>query len=286
MIGAIVVFYNPNVEQVNQLLGILDEEVSRIVIVDNSETSLENEFTSNKIKYIHFPENIGIASAHNQGIMYLKLCKEISHVVIFDQDSSIQAGLIGALYRAMENIEHQQVPIAAVGPQIICSFSNKAIMPKIQKNISQFFDISIVSQIIASGMMIKLSVVDYVGLKEDKLFIDGVDHEWCWRAKQNGFVVGVARNIKMIHTLGDKRSNFLGLTYKVSTPIRLYYQFRNLIILSKRSYVPSYWKLRHLSFMPLKFFLMSCFQDNKLLRLKFMLKGIYHGIFSQAGKYK
>lgn len=283
MIGAIVVLYKPDIEQVSIFLTSLFSQVSKIIIVDNSPNSNKSELLGVYTQYIHLSNNQGIASAHNKGLMALMSLKA-SHAVIFDQDSFIEPDLVDSLYSEMKKIQSSGIPIAAIGPQVICKYSNKAILPKVQKHTAVYENTSIVPQIIASGMLIDLSVIKDVGFKESDLFIDGVDHEWCWRARKKGYVVGINKHIHMVHTLGDKRSNFLGLSYKVGAPIRLYYQFRNLLILSRRSYVPLYWKFRHLAYMPLKFVLMSVFEENRVLRVNYMIKGIIDGLRGVKGK--
>ena len=111
------------------------------------------------------------------------------------------------------------------------------------------------------------------------------DYEWCWRARSMGFDVAKAKNVEMVHRLGDSRSKFVGITYKVGAPIRLYYQFRNIFLLSRRAYVPNYWKARCLFFMPIRFFLNSVMQKNRRNRAGFMLKGIYDGLLGRKGPY-
>jgi rhamnosyltransferase len=117
------------------------------------------------------------------------------------------------------------------------------------------------------------------------LFIDGVDHEWCWRAKQKNLMVAIAEKVEMVHRLGDSRSKFAGLTYKVGSPIRLYYQFRNVLILSRRGYVPWYWKCRNLAVLPIRFFANSLLQDHKVDRIKYMLCGLWDGLLKRKGAF-
>ncbi|HFP9739483.1 TPA: glycosyltransferase family 2 protein, partial [Escherichia coli] len=83
----------------------------------------------------------------------------------------------------------------------------------IQRDIQIFEGFSLTKQIIASGKLINLEVLDQVGFMEDDLFIDGVDHEWCWRAGRLGYKIAIIENAIMKHRLGDARGNFLGFTY-------------------------------------------------------------------------
>ena len=256
MIGAVLVVYKPDLALTERLLTRLYGQTEEVVIVDNSPTP--HDFTK-VIKHYHY---------------------------IHDQDSLIPSDMVFNLSSLLKASNKIKQNVVAIGPRIRCSFSDKKVNPKVQKEVFEYGDLVGVTQIIASGMMIDLSALDQIGLKDESLFIDGVDHEWCWRARSMGFDIAKAKNVEMVHRLGDSRSKFIGVTYKVGAPIRLYYQFRNILLLSRRPYVPTYWKVRCLFFMPIKLFLNSVMQKNRLKRLGFMLQGIIDGVLGRKGPYK
>ena len=70
MIGAVVVAYNPDFALTKDLLVQVQSQVDKLVIVDNSPQSSDLSFLPADFDYIHFPENVGIAKAQNQGIKY------------------------------------------------------------------------------------------------------------------------------------------------------------------------------------------------------------------------
>ncbi len=92
-------------------------------------------------------------------------------------------------------------------------------------------------------------------------------------------------NVEMVQKIGDRRSKFAGITYKVGSPIRLYYQFRNILILTRRGYVPTYWKTRNVLVLPIRFFANSLLQSNKRERIKFMLCGLLDGLLKRDGSF-
>jgi len=67
--------------------------------------------------------------------------------------------------------------------------------------------------------------------------------------------------------------------------VRLYYQFRNILILTRRGYVPGYWKMRNLCVLPIRFFANAFLQDQKLTRVKFMLCGLWDGLLKRDGAF-
>jgi len=285
MIGAVLVVYKPDLALTERLLTRLYGQTEEVVIVDNSPTPHDFTKVIKHYHYIHLVDNSGIAHAHNAGLLYL-LKAGCEYAILLDQDSLIPSDMVFNLSSLLKASNKIKQNVVAIGPRIRCSFSDKKVNPKVQKEVFEYDDLVGVTQIIASGMMIDLSALDQIGLKDESLFIDGVDHEWCWRARSMGFDIAKAKNVEMVHRLGDSRSKFIGVTYKVGAPIRLYYQFRNILLLSRRPYVPTYWKVRCLFFMPIRLFLNSIMQKNRLKRLGFMLQGIIDGVLGRKGPYK
>ena len=121
----------------------------------------------------------------------------------------------------------------------------------------------------------------YLESLDDDLFIDAVDFEYCWRALSKGFIV--VKNLESIigHKLGNGISSFFNLKYISPSPIRHYYQFRNFILLSKRNYVPFYWKIStFIKYLLSLIFLPFLFQQ-RVKRFKYMINGIYDGILGK-----
>ncbi|MBW8190736.1 glycosyltransferase family 2 protein [Neiella marina] len=287
MIVAVVVAYFPRSEQLEHLICNLSEQVAGIVVVDNTPkaNAAPDWFSSSNdphARWLALGRNVGIARAHNLGIEAAK-SMQAEQVILFDQDSQVNTGFVEGLAVAANSLRSQGIQLACIGPRPFCLHENKESKPRVQSPLGKFGEVTLVRQIIASGMLIRLSDFDQVGPKESGLFIDGVDHEWCWRALAKGFSVAVCETVKMPHVLGDSRGGLLGLSYKVGSPERLYYQFRNILVLSRRPYVPLYWKVRNLLAMPIRFLLMSLFQAPRYKRCRLMLKGVWHGLAAKSG---
>ncbi|WP_245921802.1 glycosyltransferase family 2 protein [Bowmanella denitrificans] len=285
-IGAVVILYQPELEQTRCMLSSLFAQVDMVCVVDNSPNSscIPLSLTSyENLKFFHFPENIGIAAAQNVGLQYL-IEAGFDYGLLLDQDSHFEEDFVDKLIKLFEQARSEHIPeLVAIGPSLICAYTDKILRPSIQGEIEHFCNIASVPQIIASGMMMDLRQLKQIGLKDDSLFIDGVDHEWCWRARKCGYAIGKASNVVMYHKLGDGRRRFAGVTFKIGAPVRLYYQFRNIFLLSRRPYVPNYWKLRNFAVMPLRIFANALLLPNKRARLKFMAYGIIDGILNRSG---
>ena len=87
----------------------------------------------------------------------------------------------------------------------------------------------------------------------------------------------------MLHKQGDGRHKVLGITFKRGAPVRLYYQVRNVLILSRRSYVPLYWKLRNIPAIPLRWLINRWVFDNGKQRGRYFAKGLVDGLKGKNG---
>ncbi|MEB7713072.1 glycosyltransferase family 2 protein [Kluyvera cryocrescens] len=283
--SAIIIAYNPDVNTIIRNVGniIKSPFVKEVIIVDNSAfDSLDVIADFERVKTISLGCNKGIATAQNIGLTHAKESGS-SFAILFDQDSEIETSLIGYLLEGFHELTLSGFKIAAVGPRPYDLFENKDMKPMIQRETHIEGKWSLTRQIIASGKLIDISVLDNVGMMEDELFIDGVDHEWCWRAGKMGYQIAIIEKAVMKHRLGDARGHVLGMTYKIGSPVRLYYQFRNILILCRRSYVPLYWKIRCLVSMVFRFIIFSFKGVDADKRRNYMIKGFLDGVKNKKG---
>ncbi|MCR9389654.1 glycosyltransferase family 2 protein [Vibrio alginolyticus] len=290
MLDIVIILYNPelsivyaNIEKVLRC-----KFVSKIICVDNSSDPDFNFSKLNeKVHYIPLNDNFGIAHAQNIGIQESLVNKASKAVVLFDQDSILEESLLNSLFS--DYLQLEQLfgdKLAAVGPKIIDSFSGKADLSVKDICANQAIEGKYIKkrEIIASGKVINKSALADIGLMETGLFIDGVDHEWCWRANNMGYLIYMSNNSVMTHTVGDARINLKLVNLRVASPIRMYYQFRNFIVLLPRGYVPLYWKVRNIIGYFGKFFVFGFLSKDRQLRRKFMLKGLKDGLMRKMGK--
>lgn len=286
-VHAIIVTYNPDVGIVAANVGKLlnDVNVQKIHIIDNTPDGANLSSLAHENIDIHYLyKNVGIATAQNIGIQSA-IDDGADYVVLFDQDSELSSGLVSGLLESMVIARRRGLNLACIGPRPLDVFSGKKFKPRIEKEFTDADGITICRQIIASGKLIDIAVLKKIGFMEDELFIDAVDHEWCWRANSNGYSVAISENVIMTHVLGDARGAFLGFKYKIGAPIRLYYQFRNILVLSRRNYVPLYWKVRCIFGIFARLMIFSFFHQDSNLRRMYMIHGIRDGILNRLGVY-
>jgi len=230
---AIIVTYNPNFQEFYEYYKQNVKEVDYTIIVDNSENSVVRKkikkiSTEIFTEVIQLDSNRGIAYAQNIGVHKAEELNEFTFVLFLDQDSLLQKGMISIYSKYYEKLKNQY-KIAALG------------VSNTQKLNSDYFE---VNQIISSGTFTPLSVFQDIGYFNEDLFIDFVEYDWCWRAKAKGYEIFSIRECKLLtHMHGDGKVNILGIPMVKPSSIRLYYQYRNLLILLKCSYVPLKWKI-------------------------------------------
>lgn len=274
---AIIVTYNPNDEILKLQYESLVNQVNDIIYVDNGSFNLVSVGKGNKINLISNDFNLGIAKAQNQGI---RLAKEMgaTHVLLMDQDSIPEPGMVKELIKPFK----ERDDIGAVGPCIVNAYNGQlhkygfAISGFKLKKVPLDNEYTEVSYVIASGCLISMAVIDSIGGMNEAMFIDGVDFEWCLRAKSQGHKILQSSAAKLWHELGNGEKDRV-LSH---SPNREYYIVRNSFLMSKMSHLPFWYRMRR--------FLMgisrvvSCLSVKKGKYLRHGIKGLKDGLFSRT----
>lgn len=133
----------------------------------------------------------------------------------------------------------------------------------------------------SSGSFIPREVFQKVGPFDEDLFIDGVDFEWGWRARSAGLGIYVCRGTWITHRLGE--GEIAGV--RVPSPIRHYYQFRNVLRLMTRSSTPWMWRITQSLKLPIKLLLIAMVMPDRAKRLRFSTTGVRDAIRGRCGKF-
>ena len=281
-IGCIIVLYNPDVPMLFKILDEISEQVSKVYIIDNS--TIENHLDFSNYTNVIFEKlgsNIGIASAQNMGLNFFK---DYDYILFLDQDSIPSKNLVSTLLNNYIFLLNENINVGAVGPRPFNRSENKKYEGNIKKGRQIYHNITEVGELISSSSLIAVENFKKVGLLEDGLFIDAVDHEWCWRAKAIGnYNFFIIEDVLLSHQLGEVDKKFLGINIHIPAPIRTYYQFRNYIKLLNRNYVPFYWKFSNGIKYFIKYFYYPIFVDNGKKYTQYMNKGIYDGFKNKDG---
>jgi rhamnosyltransferase len=128
------------------------------------------------------------------------------------------------------------------------------------------------AEIITSGLLADQATYAAVGSYDESLFIDFVDHEWCWRLRRKGGHVYVDLNTQLPHMVGNGEVPFT-MGMKNSAPRRAYYIFRNGLGLIMSGRMPWYDAVKFLALIPVKFLVFSL-MSQRTERWRFACQGI------------
>jgi rhamnosyltransferase len=295
--AAVVVTFQPQLEQLERLIKSLSGQVQGAFIVDNGSLDFAGlrDFC-HRIRDLEFPiecqflsSNVGLSAAQNLGAE-TAIKADFTHVIFFDQDSSPSKNMVGILLAAESELLNAGKKVAALGPCFLDLRQNNPPPFVAVKGLSLVrfkceseSQIHSVDYVIASGCLIQTDVLRLVGLMDAKLFIDYIDIEWGLRAKRFGFQSFGVCAAKMEHELGDEPIMFLGRRIPVHSPLRHYYLVRNAVNLYLRYPVPLNWKVVDASKLFLKLVFYSLFAEPRYAHCSFMLKGFFHGCLGRSG---
>ena len=224
--AGIVILYNPDKDVLDNIATYI-EELDCLYVFDNTEKPDVKIVTKiqemRHVQYISFGENKGISYALNYA---LTLAKSFKFLLTMDQDSKFYEGMMRRYKNYVESIYSKDNSVAM--------FSVHYDGLKITTVSNEFVD---VERAITSGSIINTDIARRIGGFDENLFIDEVDHEFCYRARSKGYKIMCITTINMHHNMGKPISigifgkKYLALNHN---PIRKYYIFRNNIYLMKK----------------------------------------------------
>lgn len=175
--GTIVVLYNPTDGEISNLKHNLGKtELS--IIIDNSKQS-NYELVKNcgkNVKYFNFKSNIGLCKALNYGIQEL-LKDGCEWAFVLDADSVIDNNILNVYkdYISNNNVEN----VAVLAPVHIFERSKS----------KAYSGNKVVKRSMTSGWFININIFEKnLGFYEP-LFVDGLDHDYCYRVRKKGYKV-------------------------------------------------------------------------------------------------
>lgn len=228
-LAGVVILYNPEdqiIKNINTYIDYLDE----LYVIDNSDvvnSNIVDTLTQNKkVVYHKNSENMGISYSLNFTVK--QAVNRHKWLLTMDQDSFFYKQEIKNYVEALSKFEDDD-NIAGIAPVPVTEAAYKP---------TNHTEIEHVEKCITSGNIIKIKTALEVGGFDENLFIDQVDHEFCYRCNENGYKTYQIMNIKMIHHLGNPvEKRLLGFHRCRSANhnyIRIYYITRNMFYVMKK----------------------------------------------------
>lgn len=295
-IVAIVVAYNPDQHGFKNLLEATSPQVDQVIVVDNTPNPNPDLLSCcpklSNLNLISLGNNLGIAYAHNKGIEWARGAGA-EYVLLLDQDSVPYPDMVSKLikYYSFES------DIAAVGPVTVDARSgNKSFFltsrfwlpvryrPYKKPDPSNLISVSF---LISSGSLISMAAISRLGGKRSNYFIDHVDTEWCFRAREKGFKLLGVHDAFLSHSLGDLVKNvwfFYMRHVAYHSPLRDYYMFRNTILMLRDVGMQFTWQVFMLIRLVQFAVYFLIFAKERKLRARCILLGLVHGVKGVDGK--
>lgn len=283
-IYTILVAYNPDIEHLKKSITLLLQQTDKVIICNNSETNIN--LGSENIVTFNFNENLGIAKAQNIGMEWA-FSNGADFILQLDQDSLIASDMVLNLISTYKKLVTLGFSPGFVGPveKDIDSHEINKKRFSLGKKIDN--DIWAVKETISSGGLIPKHAYSKIGGNDERLFIDLVDIEYCWRLQANGLGVYVTNKATLLHKLGNGKKEVI-LNYRIDDhpAIRYFYQTRNLLLSMAYPHAPLRWKVTAIPRVIRNFIFTFFLFDNGKERSWYILKGIQAAILFRYGKFK
>lgn len=231
-IAGIVLLFKPPLETASNVEK-LAAQVDAVYLVDNSAGSEQTRLMLQRLPatvsvvLLEQDGNRGVAAGFNAG-MRAAFADGHEEVIIFDHDSSITDGFVTAM-RAARTAAGETAGV--MGPAL-----RSAATGRIYRRESGSGSVSS-DVLISSGSSFTRALVERIGLHDEPLFIDYVDHDICLRARCAGLHNLKVHTAILEHRFGAAEPvRLLGRqVYRADySLLRVYHATRNRVIVVRR----------------------------------------------------
>lgn len=271
-----IVTYNPDVARLKENICAIKCQVKAVIIIDNNSDNFDmiKKLCSNEgIILIRNKKNLGIAYALNKLFKYVfeKYGKSV-WVLTLDQDTVVFPNIVDT-YLEYINIDAKIASVTSLRVDRNYSIDNHVTSKKYQY----------VRKCITSANMVYVGAWIKLNGFNNKLFIDMVDSEFCYRLTRSGYKILCVNSEEFLHELGNAFNiSILGkrITVLNHNALRRYYINRNTVYLL-RNYKEAH--LDYSYFELLKSLLVIVlFEKDKINKISNSIMGIIDGFKMKA----
>lgn len=228
-ISAGIVLFNPDIKRLKENIDAVIIQCTHLYLVDNGSGNVDevkgllNQYNQSKISILWNRENQGIAKALNQ-LTSVAQKEGFDWILTLDQDSVVPSNIVGEFEKYINNSS-----VGILCP-IICD-RNKDEEIKINEDCTE------IDECITSGSLLNIKAWSEIGGFDERMFIDGVDFDICYRLRQRGYKIYCIHSVVLLHELGHieyHRFLFWKVLVKNHSVFRKYYIARNIIYVAKK----------------------------------------------------
>ena len=238
-----------------------------VVVFDNGSDNILNieKLISNfaNIVLIKSEKNIGIAAALNR-LMWWGEKQKYEWMLSLDQDSVCEENFVVSMtpYLTVEQ------NLGIVAPVILDR--NLGVVGHNPKT-----EYTHVKTCITSGAFSKLSAWKKIGGYDEKMFIDSVDFEYCYRMRKNGYGIIQVRDVKLLHEIGKSQKRkflFWRVDIMEHSAFRKYYIARNNVYYPLKHHMWLHFILGNIRNLKL-FMVVMLYEESKKEKISAIFKG-------------
>lgn len=227
----VVVLYHPTEADLANLAKLATWGAHVVAVVNAIGDAFRGLLPMSGVQVVENSRNLGLARALNQGIG-AAVETGARYILLLDQDSRPTRDMFDALLDAAGAIEKEGRPLACVAPLL-----------RDRKAAAGTRDHAGSASFATSGTMLTRTGWEKVGPMWEPLFIDGIDHEWCFRARARGLETVLVGEAVMGHDMGEQGVNLFGRYRPLHrSPVRHYFIVRNTLWLARESHIPGPWR--------------------------------------------
>lgn len=264
-IAAGIVTYNPLIERLNKNIMAIISQVDKIYIFDNGSKNIddiESIFDNEKIEYIKANNNLGIAYALNRLFEQAKK-DNFEWLLTLDQDSVSFPNIIANYEKFLDEAD---------------SLTSLRKDKYFYGNFIDDYKVRNVDYCITSGNLVKIKSWELVGGFNERLFIDMVDIDFCFRMREIGLQIKKINFWGIEHEMGD--GSYISLFGKrIFTgnynSFRKYYISRNMVyVIRKYRLKRHYYSYKRIAIL---LFATLLRETNKIEKCKSIIHGFIDG---------
>jgi rhamnosyltransferase len=287
-IAATIVVYRPERELLLGLVGAIAADVERIFLFLNCRpdpqllAECEAAARPTPVLCLGDGSNVGLGRAYNEAAQaaWEAGCDLI---LLFDEDSTPLPGMPARLADAFDRAG-DHVALVGPRPRTLDIAGGYKLPPSARNPAPLPPDLRDLAFLISSGSLIDLAAFAEIGPFREDFFIDGIDLEWCFRARARGFRTIMAMDEEMPHRLGRGiiRVPLLNVHFVDNAPARLLTYARNQAAMMRLPHVPLWWKARAAATIAihLVFSILRGFRGREVVAI---LRGIHAGFHHRLG---
>lgn len=239
----------------------------RVVIVDNNTNPIP--CWSGRYQWVCNGNLGGVAGGFNRGIA-VALSQGAHVITLLDQDSVITDDTLAFLREPLLRYPDQKL---LVGP-MIWDERRQLLHQPAQK---PWFEYLRTRLLISSGTTFSASSWSLLGPLNEDLFIDYVDHAWCFLAQSSGFTLLQHPRALLRQQFGDQHPQWLCrlLGMELYSPQRHFYSLRNVRWMMRQRWIPIDLRFKEVVKMCVKPWLWILFEPNRSANMKAIVSALF-----------